>query len=151
MARMMMGKVVPDGYRAVNELHNYVQANVEPRIHELVKIRASQINGCAYCLDLHSRDARSFGESQQRLDTLAAWRETSFFDERERAALALTEAVTLVAGHHIADEVWDAAAAVFSQEELANLVLAIAQINTWNRIAISTGMEPRARTEAAAK
>jgi AhpD family alkylhydroperoxidase len=151
MARMMIGKVVPDGYRAVNALHDYVQASVEPRIHELVKIRASQINGCAYCLDMHSRDARSIGESQQRLDTLAAWRETSFFDERERAALALTEAITLIAGHHMPAEAWEQAALHFTQEELANLVLAIAQINTWNRIAISTGMEPRPRVDAAAK
>ena len=151
MARMMLGKVAPEGYRAVSALHEYVQANVEPRLHELVKIRASQINGCAYCLDLHNHDARTLGESQQRLDTLAAWRESPFFSERERAALALTEAITLVSEHHVGPEVWDEAAEQFDDKELADLVLAIAQINTWNRIAISTGMAPRLRTEQAAK
>ena len=148
MARMVLGKVTADGYLAVGQLQKYVQANVEPRLHELIKTRASQINGCAYCIDMHTHDARAAGETEQRLYALSAWREAPFFTDRERAALALTEAITRIADHqHVSDAVWDEAAAHFSQRELADLVLAIAQINTWNRIAISTGMQPKLREE----
>ena len=105
-------------------------------------MRTSQINGCAYCLDMHSKDARALGESEQRLYLLNAWRETPFYTERERAALEWTEAVTLVADHHVPDEVYQAVAKHFSEEELANLTLAIATINSWNRLSISFRIEP---------
>jgi AhpD family alkylhydroperoxidase len=104
---------------------------------ELVRMRASQINGCAYCLDMHSKDARAGGETEQRLYTLDAWRETPFFTDRERAALAWTEAVTLVSQGHVPDEVFVHARQFFTEEELVHLTLAIVAINGWNRLAIS--------------
>jgi AhpD family alkylhydroperoxidase len=107
------------------------------RLLHLVEIRASQINGCAQCLDMHTQDARAEGETEQRLYTLDAWRETPFFDERERAALEWTEAVTLVAGTHVPDEVYDRARQHFNEQELVDLTLAVAQINTWNRLNIA--------------
>ena len=107
------------------------------RLLHLVEMRASQINGCAQCLDMHSQDARAEGESEQRLYTLNAWRETPFFDERERAALEWTEAVTLVADTHVPDEVYERAKQQFSEQELIDLTLAVTQINTWNRLNIA--------------
>jgi AhpD family alkylhydroperoxidase len=107
------------------------------RLLHLVELRASQINGCAQCLDMHSQDARAEGESEQRLHTLAAWRETPFFDERERAALEWTEAVTLVAQTHIPDEVYERVKQRFTEAELIDLTLAVAQINTWNRLNVA--------------
>lgn len=104
---------------------------------ELVRMRASQINGCAYCLDMHSKDARAAGESEQRLYALDAWRETPFFDARERAALEWTEAVTLIADRHVPDEIYQRARDVFSEQELVNLTLAVIAINGWNRMAIT--------------
>ena len=114
-------------------------SGLEPALLELVKMRASQINGCAYCIDMHSKDARAAGETEQRLYALNAWRETPFFGDRERAALALTEAVTLVAETQVPQDVVDDAAAVFSPEELTKLVYAIIEINAWNRLAITVG------------
>jgi len=107
------------------------------RLLHLVEIRASQINGCAQCLDMHSQDARAEGESEQRLHTLAAWREAPFFDERERAALEWTEAVTLVADTHVPDEVYERVRPHFSEEELIDLTLAVTQINVWNRLNVA--------------
>jgi AhpD family alkylhydroperoxidase len=107
------------------------------RLLHLVEMRASQINGCAQCLDMHSQDARAEGESEQRLYTLNAWRETPFFDERERAALEWTEAVTLVADTHVPDDVYDRVKQQFSEQELIDLTLAITQINSWNRLNIA--------------
>jgi AhpD family alkylhydroperoxidase len=130
----------PDGYHALQRLHQTVRSSgLEPALLELVKMRASQINGCAYCIDMHSKDARVAGETEQRLYALNAWRETPFFSERERAALALTEAVTLVAETHVPHDVVDGAAAEFSPEELTRLVYAIIEINAWNRLAITSG------------
>ena len=106
-------------------------------LQHLVKTRASQINGCAYCLDMHTKDARAEGESEQRLYALDAWRETPFFDERERAALEWTEAVTCISFGHASDEVFERVREHFSEEELADLTLAIVAINGWNRLAIS--------------
>ena len=103
---------------------------------ELVRMRASQINGCAYCLDMHSKDARAEGETEQRLYTLSAWRETPFFTDRERAALDWTEALTLITEGHAADEVYETVKQQFSDEELVNLTVAIIAINGWNRLAI---------------
>jgi AhpD family alkylhydroperoxidase len=107
------------------------------RLLHLVEIRASQINGCAQCLDMHTQDARAEGETEQRLYTLDAWRETPFFDERERAALEWTEAVTLVAETHIPDEVYERVRQHFNEQELVDLTLAVTQINTWNRLNIA--------------
>jgi AhpD family alkylhydroperoxidase len=130
----------PEGYQALERLSGLVRASgLEPALIELVKMRASQINGCAYCIDLHSKDARAAGETEQRLYALTAWRETPFFSERERAALELTEAITLVAESHVPQSVLDGAALVFTPEELSRLVYAIIEINAWNRLAITVG------------
>ncbi len=114
-----------------------IDRGLEPSLIDLIKLRASQINGCAYCIDMHTKDARARGESEQRLYELVAWRETPFYTERERAALAWTEAVTLIAGENVPDEVYEQAREQFSEQELVNLTLAIVAINGWNRFAIS--------------
>jgi AhpD family alkylhydroperoxidase len=107
------------------------------RLQHLIKTRASQINGCAYCLDMHTKDARAEGESEQRLYALDAWRETPFFDERERAALAWTEAVTHVAESHVPDDVYELVRPHFTEQELIDLTLAITNINAWNRLNVA--------------
>jgi AhpD family alkylhydroperoxidase len=128
-----------DGYEALQRLNQVVKGSgLELPLLELVKMRASQINGCAFCIDMHSKDARAAGETEQRLYALNAWREAPFFTDRERAALALTEAVTLVA-QHVPDSVVEEASSVFSPDELTKLVFAIIEINAWNRLAITTG------------
>lgn len=127
-------------FRAVLGVENYVQnTGIDPFLYELVKIRASQVNNCAYCLDMHLRDARKLGEDQRRLDVLSAWREApSFFTPRERAALALTEAVTLISQQGVPDAVWNGVKDQFSDEETVHLLMAINVINVWNRMAITT-------------
>ena len=118
--------------------HAYVQSSgLEPSLLELIKMRASQINGCAYCLHMHSRDARAKGESEERLYLLDAWRESPLYTDRERAALAWTEAVTLISQTHAQDDVYEELRGQFSEEELVKLTVAVATINAWNRIAIS--------------
>jgi len=112
-------------------------SKLDPSLIELVKMRSSQINGCAYCIDMHSKDARAAGETEQRLYALNAWRETPFFSDRERAALAWTEAVTLVSEGHVPDEVYAEASKQFYEEELVNLTMAVVAINGWNRLAIA--------------
>ncbi|QGN47277.1 carboxymuconolactone decarboxylase family protein [Micromonospora sp. WMMD558] len=144
MQRMNTAEVAPEAYQAVLGLEKYVRANVEHTVLELVKLRASMLNGCAFCVDMHSRDALSSGESSRRLFAVATWREAPFFDERERTALALTDAVTKLGEHGVPDDVWDAAAKVWSEKELADLVMAIATINVWNRIAVTTRAQPPA-------
>ncbi len=135
--RINFKELVPDAYRAMLALEKYVHsAGLEEPLLELVKMRASQINGCAYCLDMHSKDARAGGETEQRLYLLAAWREAPFYTERERAALAWTEAVTLVSETHVPDEVYELARKQFSEAELVNLTMAIVAINGWNRLEI---------------
>ena len=114
------------------------RVDFDPRLRELVRIRASQINGCAYCIDMHTKDARAAGESEQRLYGLAAWRETPYFTARERAALAFTEAVTLLAADHVPESAYEAVAADFSPDEVAALVSLIVTINAWNAIAVTT-------------
>jgi AhpD family alkylhydroperoxidase len=116
--------------------------DLDPTLRELIKLRASIINGCAFCLDMHWTDARAHGESELRLAQLPAYDESPYFDEREKAALALCDAVTLVSETHVPDAVWAEAERHFSPEELANLVLAIAAINFWNRVAISSRSLP---------
>jgi AhpD family alkylhydroperoxidase len=128
-----------DGYRAQAALDQTVrESGLDHTIFELVKMRASQLNGCAYCLDMHSKDARAAGETEQRLHTLAAWRETPFFTPAERAALALTEQVTLIADAHPTDEVVEEARAQLGEEALLQLMYAIVAINGWNRLAITS-------------
>ncbi|MGK5742314.1 carboxymuconolactone decarboxylase family protein [Micromonospora sp. URMC 103] len=139
---MNAAKVAPEAYHAVMGLEKYVQANVDHTVLELVKLRASMLNGCAFCVDMHSTDALKAGESSRRLFAVAAWREAPFFTERERTALALTDAVTRLGEHGVPDDVWNAAAAQWSEKELADLVVAIATINVWNRIAVTTQAQP---------
>jgi AhpD family alkylhydroperoxidase len=110
----------------------------DPRLRELVRIRASQLNGCAYCIDMHTKDARAIGETEQRIYALPAWRETPYFTGRERAALAFTESVTLLAGEHVPTEAYEAVAAELSEQEIAALVSLIVAINAWNAIGVST-------------
>src|ERR1022692_1842588 len=110
----------------------------DPRLRELVRIRASQLNGCAYCIDMHTKDARAIGETEQRIYALPAWPETPYFTSRERAALAFTEAVTLLADTHVPAQAYQDVAAEFSQEEIAALVSLIVTINAWNAISVST-------------
>jgi len=143
-ARLEPQKVSPAAYQAMLGLEMFVrkQSRLEPALIHLVKMRASQINGCAYCIDMHSKDARAEGETEQRIYALSAWEETPFFTDRERAALALTEAVTLVSEGHVPDAVYERARKSFSDEELVNLTLAIITINGWNRIAITFRMVP---------
>src|SRR5690242_12978127 len=126
-------------YQAMLALETYVRKSspLEASLLQLVRMRASQINGCAYCLDMHSKDARAEGETEQRLHCLPAWREAPFYSDRERAALEWTEAVTLVSESHVPDEVFEHARQQFSEEELAHLTLAIVAINGWNRLSIS--------------
>ena len=114
------------------------EIRLDPQLRELVKLRASIVNGCAYCIDMHTKDARKAGESEQRLYAVAAWQEAPFFDGRERAALALTDAVTLITDTHVPAAIYDEAARYFEREELAHLIWQIAAINAWNRIAITT-------------
>jgi AhpD family alkylhydroperoxidase len=132
-----------DFYRAVTHLDNAAtkqldKVDFDPRLRELVRIRASQLNGCAYCVDMHTKDARAIGESEQRLYALPVWPETPFFSERERAALAFTEAVTLLADEHVPGRAYEAVAEHFSADEIAALVGLIVAINAWNQIAVST-------------
>jgi AhpD family alkylhydroperoxidase len=143
-ARLEAQKVSPAAYQAMLGLEMFVrkQSRLEPALIELVKMRASQINGCAYCIDMHSKDARVEGETEQRLYALSAWEETPFFTERERAALTLTEAITLIREDHVPDAVYEKAKKSFSEEEMVNLTLAIITINAWNRLAITFRMVP---------
>ena len=115
---------------------------IEPRLRNLVKVRASQINGCAFCLDMHWKDARAEGETEDRLYALDAWRESPLYEEHERAALGLCEAMTLIGDGHVPDPVWDRVAKAFDEKELIHLVFAIASINSWNRLSITARLEP---------
>jgi len=129
--------------KAVLDLEKYIaESGLEPKLIHLVKMRASQINGCAYCLDMHSIDARTEGETEQRLYTLDAWRETPFFTDRERAALAWTEAVTLIAQTHAPQEVYEELKKYFTEKEIVDLTFVVGTINLWNRLAISMRAVP---------
>lgn len=138
--RLSVHDADPAAYDAVLGLERYMRrSGMDERLYELVKIRASQLNGCAFCLDMHNRDARAAGEDQRRLDVLSAWREApSLFTDKERAALAFTEAVTLIARGGVPDDVWDEAARQFDKAEVVHLLMAVATINVWNRLAVTT-------------
>lgn len=136
--RMNPYKAAPEAMKAMGALENHVQTSgLEASLIDLVKTRAWQINGCAFCIHMHTRDARGRGESEERLYILDAWRESPLYTERERAALAGTEAVTLVAQTHVLDAVYEEVRRYFAEEELVELTLLVATINAWNRIAIS--------------
>jgi len=136
-------KAAPGVYKAMMGLEKYLHTcGLEESLIHLVKLRASQINGCAYCLDMHWKDLRAIGEKEQRLYSLDAWRECPYYTERERAALAWTEAVTLITSGHVPDAVHEQARASFTEKELADLTCAVATINAWNRLAISARTIP---------
>jgi AhpD family alkylhydroperoxidase len=131
-------KVGSGALRAMYGLEKYLaESSIEKPLRELIKVRASQINGCAYCIDMHWKDARAGGETEQRLYGLVAWREAPYYSERERAALAWTEELTLIAEHHVSDKLYEQTRRQFSEQELVDLTLAVVTINAWNRIAIS--------------
>ena len=141
--RLDITKYITSGLgRAMLNFSNEVQSKLERPLFELVKIRASQINGCAYCIDMHTKDARAIGETEQRLYGLDAWRETPYYSPRERAALEWTESLTLVAASHAPDEVYERVREQFSEDELAHLSLAIVAINGWNRLNIAARTVP---------
>lgn len=136
--RLDYGKVAPAALKAMYTVNSYVNhSGLEKSLLELVKLRASQINQCAYCIDMHYKDARAAGETEQRLYMLNAWREAPCYTERERAALAFTEAVTLLSESNVPDDVYEQARAQFSDEELVNLTMAIIVINGWNRLSVT--------------
>jgi AhpD family alkylhydroperoxidase len=137
-SRLDIQNVTPEAFQALLGLEAYVRRmwHGEPLLLGLIRMRASQINGCAYCIDMHSKDARAEGESEQRLYALSAWRETPFFSDRERAALVWTEAITLISQEHAPDRIYNDVRQQFSEEELVNLTMAIVAINGWNRMAI---------------
>ena len=115
---------------------------IEPRLRNLINVRASQINGCAFCLDMHWKEARAQGEAEERLYALDTWRESPLYEEHERAALELCEAMTLIGEGHVPDSVWDRAAGLFEEKELIHLMFAITSINSWNRLSITARLEP---------
>jgi AhpD family alkylhydroperoxidase len=145
--RISLGSAAPTVYRAIDALDESV--DLDPRLRELLRIRASQLNGCTYCIDYHATDARRAGESERRIWALTAWRHTPFFDDRERAALALTEALTRMPDGGVPDDVYDEAARHFDKRELGNLIGAIIAINAWNRVGVGTGLAPQPESEEA--
>jgi len=141
--RLDYRQVAPEAVQAMRGLEAYVKSSrLEPSLLELVKIRASQLNGCAYCIDLHTRSARAAGEAERRIYALSAWREAPFFSGRERAALAWAEAVTLLAESRVPDDVYEEARRHFTERELVDLTMAVVAINGWNRLAVAFRLPP---------
>lgn len=141
--RLDYSNVASEGVRALGALEAYVRSSgLDPGLLDLVKTRASQLNRCAYCIDMHTKDARAGGETEQRLYALSAWRETPFFSERERAALAWTEAITLISHGSVPDALYEEARRHFSEKELVDLTLGLIAINGWNRLAVAFRTEP---------
>jgi AhpD family alkylhydroperoxidase len=135
--RIAFAQTAPEGVKALMALETYIhRSGIEPKLLELIKTRASQINGCGYCIDMHTKDARAAGETEQRLYLLSVWREAPCYTDRERAALAWTEAVTLLPGNDVSDELYAATQNHFSDRELADLTFAVIAINAWNRLAV---------------
>lgn len=140
--RINIYNLEPEAYKALRELEKYLAASkLNPLLKELIKIRASQINGCAYCINMHTRDARKLGETEQRIYALSAWWDTPYFTEEEQAVLALTEEVTRIS-NRVSDETYNRAAKVLDEHALAQVIMAIIAINSWNRISITTRLEP---------
>jgi AhpD family alkylhydroperoxidase len=149
--RLDANKIAPEAYKAMRELQSYVDAcGLERSLLELVKIRASQINGCVFCLSMHTRDARKLGETDERMHLLNAWEEAPVFSDRERAALAWTEAATRISEGHVPDHVFDLARRYFSERELVDLTYAVMAINAWNRLAIAFRKQLRVSPQTAA-
>jgi len=139
-SRIVIPTVAPKAYEALMNLEKYISTtSLTPTHKELIKIRASQINGCAFCINMHTADARKYGETEQRIYLISAWREADVYTEEEKAILALTEQVTLIS-NHVSDEVYQNAARLFDEKYLAEIILAIITINSWNRFAITTGL-----------
>lgn len=150
--RISLEKAPQGALQAMRGLETYVRGSgLEGSLLELLKTRVSQINGCSYCIDMHTKDARAHGETEQRLYALSAWRETPFFSERERAMLEWAESVTLVSENHVPDDVYERARKHFTEEELVNLTMALVAINGWNRLAISFRAVPGTYQPQAAK
>lgn len=151
--RLNPSQVAPDAYRALAGLEMYIRksSGLEPSLLELIKVRASQINGCAFCIDMHTKDARAQGETEQRLYELNAWREAPFYTDREQAALAWTEAITTVSDGHVSDEVYECARRQFNESEIVILTLAVITINGWNRMSIAFKAVPGAYQPASFK
>ncbi|HLO03214.1 MAG TPA: carboxymuconolactone decarboxylase family protein [Symbiobacteriaceae bacterium] len=144
--RLNYHQAAPEGLKQMFQQETYLKTtSISPLLQKLIKVRASQLNGCAYCLDMHTHEARALGESQQRLDCVSAWRECPFYTEAERVALELTEAVTLIATGGVPAELYERVRAHFTESQYVELVLVINQINSWNRIAIATGQFPQER------
>lgn len=136
--RIDVRKITPQAFETVINLERYIHTlGLEERLIELVKLRASQMNGCAFCVDMHARRLRELGEPNERIDAVAAWSEGPFFDERERAALAWTESVTLLSEDHVPDSLFEQVRAEFDEAELVHLTMVVATINVWNRLAVS--------------
>ncbi len=151
-ARFNYAKAAPGVYDAMEGLEQYAQqCGLEESLMHLIRLRASQINGCAYCLDMHWKDLRAGGENEQRLYSLDAWRECPYYTDRERAALAWTEAVTLVTEGHVPEAVYEDARSHFTEKELSDLTLAVAAINAWNRLSIAARIVPGGYQPAKAK
>ena len=141
--RIEYRKFAPGALKAMRELEEYIsECGLDRNLIHLLKMRASQINGCAFCIDMHSIDARALGETEQRLYALDAWRETPFFSDRERAALEWVEAVTLVSESHVPDEIFEEVIKYFTEKEIMDLTIVATTINMWNRLAISTRAVP---------
>jgi len=142
-ARMNISTLAPHGYKAVIAMETYLhQSGLDKKHIELIKIRASQVNGCAFCINMHTKDALAMGETAQRIFLLDAWRETSLYSEEERVLLAMTEEITHISHAGLTDETFKKAKEVFDEAYIANIILAIATINVWNRIAISSLTQP---------
>lgn len=144
--RISVYKLEPNAYKALKGLEDYTRAaQLPPLLREMIKIRASQINGCAYCIDMHTRDAMKLGETTRRIFALSAWKESPLFSEEERAVLQLTEEVTLISNHGVSDTTYNNVLKFYSENQLAQILMQIVMINSWNRIAIATNQifEPK--------
>src|ERR1700709_1191610 len=140
--RINIEKTEPSGYKAILGLEKFIESTPLTKKHkDLIKIRSSQINGCAFCINMHTRDARKAGETEQRIYALNAWRDTPFFSEEDHAILALTEEVTLIQ-NHVSDKTYEEAARLLDEHYLAQVIMAVVNISAWNRIGIATGMQP---------
>ena len=138
--RIVIPKVAPEAYQAMLGLEKYIATtSITPVLKELIKIRASQVNGCAYCINMHTADARKLGVTEQRIYLLSAWREADVYTEEEKAVLALTEEITLIS-NHVSEETYENAAKYYDEKSLAEIIMMIITINAWNRIGIATGM-----------
>lgn len=143
--RINFGQTEPEAYKALFAIEKYMQTTkLTPIQKELIKIRASQINGCTYCINMHTKDARKYGETEQRIYLLNAWRETDLYTEEERSILALTEEITQLSHHGVSDETYDRAAELFDEHTLAQIIMAVVSINAWNRIGVTTRLQPAA-------